>query len=66
MVKTTILLRDDIYEHLVKKVGRRRISETVNEILEQQLLRPKKSMFGADPWITTEDLRDEEEAHEGL
>jgi hypothetical protein len=32
-VKTTILLKDEIYEQLVKKYGRRKISKTINEVL---------------------------------
>jgi len=65
-VKTTILLKDEIHEHLVKKVGRRRISETINRMLEKELFKPKKSMFGVDPWLTTKGLRDEKEPHESL
>ncbi len=65
MVKTTVILRDEIHEILVKKYGRRKISETINKILEKNLLRTKKSMFGVDPWLTTEGLRDEE-GHEDL
>lgn len=65
MVKTTIMLRDDLYEILVRKHGKRHISETVNRALEKLLLKRRKSMFGADPWLGTEGLRDEEE-HEGL
>lgn len=65
MVKTTILLRDDLYEILVRKHGRRKISETVNIALEKLLLKRRKGMFGADPWLNTKGLRDEKE-HEGL
>ncbi|MEM4728114.1 MAG: hypothetical protein QXD04_07670 [Candidatus Bathyarchaeia archaeon] len=63
-VKTTITLRDEVYEYLIRKFGRRRISEAVNEVLMKELFRPVKSMFGVDPWLTTERLRDEEEPHE--
>jgi len=64
-VKTTITLKDEIYEYLIKKVGRRRISEAVNQALMKQLFKPQtKSMFGIDPWLTTHGLRDEEEPHE--
>jgi len=63
-VKTTIILKDEIYEYLIKKVGRRKISEAVNQALMVQLFKPVKSMFGADPWLTTKNLRDEEEPHE--
>lgn len=63
-VKTTVILRDEVYEYLVKKFGRRKISEAINQVLMKQLFKPPKSMFGVDPWLTTEDLRDEEEPHE--
>ena len=53
-----------MYQYLVEKVGRRKISETINKILINQLFTSKKSMFGVDPWLTTEGLRDEEEPHE--
>ncbi len=63
-VKTTILLKDEIYEQLVKKYGRRKISKTINEVLTKQFSTPKKSMFGVDPWLTVTGLRDEKEPHE--
>jgi predicted CopG family antitoxin len=63
-VKTTITLRDEVYEYLIKKFGRRKISQAVNQVLMKQLFRPAKSMFGVDPWLTTKGLRDEEEPHE--
>ena len=63
-VKTTIILKDEIYEYLIKKVGRRKISEAVNQALTAQLFKPIKSMYGADPWLTAKNLRDEEEPHE--
>ena len=66
MTKTTVVLKDEIYEHLVKKVGRRSISKTINAILEKELFQSKRSFFGADPWLTTKGLRDEDEPHEGL
>ena len=64
-MKTTILSKDEIYEYLIKKFGRRRISETINEALMKQLFKSVKGMFVVDPWLTTENLRDEEEPHEG-
>ena len=64
-VKTTIILKDEIYEQLVKKFGRRKLSKTVNEALMKELFKPVKSMFGVDSWLTTKNLRDEGEPHEG-
>jgi len=63
-VKTTIVLKDEVYEYLVKKFGKRKISETINQALMKQFFKPFKSMFGVDPWLTTKNLRDEEEPHE--
>jgi hypothetical protein len=63
-VKTTITLKDEIYEYLITKFGRRKISEAVNRALMKELFKPAKSMFGVDPWLTTQGLRDEEEPHE--
>ena len=53
-----------MYEYLVKKFGKRKISETINQALMKQFFKPFKSMFGVDPWLTTKNLRDEEEPHE--
>lgn len=58
MPKTTITLKDEVYDY-VKKYGRRKISQAVNDALMKQISKPRKSMFGADPWLTVEDLRDE-------
>jgi len=64
-VKTTVMLKDEVYEYLIKKFGRRKISKVVNEALMKEFFKPvKKSMFGVDPWLTTKNLRDEEEPHE--
>ena len=63
-VKTTVILRDEVYEYLVKKFGKRKISEAINQVLMKHLFKSPKSMFGVDPWLTTEGLRDEEELHE--
>jgi len=64
-VKTTIILRDEIYTYLIERFGRRKMSETINRALMKYLFEPTESMFGVDPWLTTENLRDEEEPHEG-
>lgn len=64
MPKTTIILKDEIYEHLIKRYGRRKISQTINEVLMKQFSRSKKSMFGVDRWLTVKGLRDEREPHE--
>ena len=65
-VKTTVLLREDVRDHLLRRVGPRGLSEAINEILAKSLFRSKKSLFGADPWLNPKGLRDEREPHEGL
>jgi hypothetical protein len=63
-VKTTVVLKDEVYEYLVEKFGKRRISEAINQALMKQFFKPFKGMFGVDPWLTIKNLRDEEEPHE--
>lgn len=47
-VKTTLLLRRDVHQQLVKMFGKRKVSEGVNEMLFKELIMSgKKSMFGA-------------------
>lgn len=65
-VKTTILLREDVRDHLLRKVGPRHLSDAINEILVRALFHRGPSLFGADPWLTTKGLRDEREPHEDL
>jgi len=65
-VRTTVLLREDVREHLLRKVGPRRLSDAINEILAKALFPRKKSLFGADSWLSTKGLSDEREPHEGL
>lgn len=48
-VKTTVLLRRDIYQVLVQSFGKRKISNAINKIVFDELIRPHtKSMFGLD------------------
>ncbi|MEM3030171.1 MAG: hypothetical protein QXH27_00395 [Candidatus Micrarchaeia archaeon] len=66
-MKTTLILRDDLYAFLVNAFGKRGISRAVNEILFEHLFREKKKdMFGADPWLKKaglKDIRDERDRH---
>jgi len=64
--KTTILLREDVKDHLLRKVGPRGLSDAINEILVKSLFRPKETLFGADPWLNTKGLRDEREPHQDV
>ncbi len=42
MVKTTVLLRDDLYQLIVSQFGKRELSTTINKILSEKLFREKK------------------------
>ena len=57
MSKTTILLREDVYEILKEKYGPRRMSEAINQILAEALLKGE-SMFGTMEKTSIKDLRD--------
>jgi len=57
MAKTTVTLRDDIYEVLKKKYGARGMSKAINEILAEALFKGE-SMFGTMKKISVKDLRD--------
>lgn len=49
VVKTTLLLRRDVYQTLVQEFGKRKISAAINELVLNEIVRPKvKSMFGVD------------------
>lgn len=65
-VKTTVLLREDVRDHLIRKVGPRGLSVEINRILAKALFSRRPSLFGADPWLDTKGLRDERDAHEDL
>jgi predicted CopG family antitoxin len=55
--KTTILLREDVYQALKEKAGSRNISNLINEILINYLAK-KESMFGTMKVVDITDLRD--------
>jgi predicted CopG family antitoxin len=55
--KTTITLRDDVYQTLREKAGARNISSQVNEILIDYFSK-KESMFGTMKKTDLADLRD--------
>ena len=55
--KTTIILRDNVYEVLKKKYGARGMSKAINEILAEALLKGE-SMFGTMKKTSLKDLRD--------
>jgi len=57
LAKTTIILREDIYEVLKNKYGPRGMSEAINKILADALLR-EGSLFGSMKKTSLDDLRD--------
>lgn len=67
MLRTTILLREDLYNALVRLFGKRNISKGINEYLYEHLFKEKKkkSMFGSCKWLQNTDwkktLRDHSE-----
>ncbi len=65
MLKTTVLLREDVYEYLIRTFGKRNISKAINGYFVEHLFRgKKKDFFGADAWLQksgTAGLRDHHE-----
>lgn len=57
-VKTTVLLREDVYQALKKVAGKKKMSEKINEILYNALIGEKKSLFGTMKPVDVSDLRD--------
>ena len=55
--KTTILLREDVYQALKERAGNRNISNLINEILVNYFAK-KESRFGTMRVADTSDLRD--------
>lgn len=60
-VRTTIKLREDVYQTLKKEAGSKNISQKINEILIKILFKEKKSLFGTMPKTDLSDLRDHED-----
>jgi predicted CopG family antitoxin len=60
-VRTTIKLREDVYQTLKKEAGVKNISEKINEILIKMLFKNKKSLFGTMQKTDLSDLRDHED-----
>lgn len=49
MVKTTLLLRQDVYQVALQVFGKRKLSNGINELLFEKLIRPRsRDMFGVD------------------
>ncbi len=60
-VRTTIKLREDVYQTLKKEAGVKNISEKINELLIKMLFKEKKSLFGTMQKTDLSDLRDHED-----
>lgn len=60
-VRTTVKLREDIYQILRKEAGTKGMSKKINEILEARLIKKKKSLFGTMPKVDLSDLREHED-----
>ena len=60
-VRTTIKLREDVYQTLKKEAGVKNISEKINEILIKMLFKEKKSLFGTMQKTDLSDLKDNED-----
>jgi predicted CopG family antitoxin len=57
MAKTTVTLREDVYEVLKKKYGGTAMSKAINKILAEALLKGE-TMFGTMKKTSLKDLRD--------
>ena len=60
-VRTTIKLREDVYQTLKKEAGPKNLSEKINDILTKTLFKEKKSLFGTMEKTDLSDLRDHED-----
>lgn len=48
-IKTTVLLRKDVYHAMVQAFGKRKLSSAINELMFKELIKQRtKSMFGVD------------------
>ena len=63
-MRTTIEIRDDIYQKIIREHGKRKISITVNEILAHHFSKKRKDMFGVDPWLMKADMSDLRDEHD--
>lgn len=63
-MRTTIEIRDDLYQRIVREYGKRQISVTINEILSKYFSKKRKDMFGVDPWLMKVDMSDLRDEHD--
>jgi predicted CopG family antitoxin len=55
--KTTVLLREDVYQVLKEKAGAKNVSNLINQIIIEHFAK-ERSMFGTMKKVDTSDLRD--------
>jgi predicted CopG family antitoxin len=55
--KTTVLLREDVYQALKEKAGAKNVSNLINQIIIEHFAK-ERSMFGTMKKVDTSDLRD--------
>jgi len=55
--KTTVLLREDVYQALKEKAGAKNVSKMINQIIIDYFAKGE-SMFGTMKKASTSDLRD--------
>ncbi len=64
-MKTTVVLRDDVYQMLIMNFGKRNISNTINEVLVKYLMKKdEKDLFGADKWLIKTGWKDLRNKHD--
>jgi len=62
--KTTIILREDVYQALKEKAGAKNVSKMVNEIILEYFSKGE-SMFGTMKKVSTSDLRNHKDRLSG-
>jgi hypothetical protein len=67
MEKTTIMLREDIKQAIQREMGKRKLSEIINELLFREFMAKKsKKMFGSDKWLTKKKINEIRDHHDRL
>ena len=65
MEKTTIVLREDIKQALIREFGKRKISKVINDLLFKEIIIQKnRNMFGVDKWLTNKKIKEVRDHHD--
>ncbi|MEK6847621.1 MAG: hypothetical protein AABX50_00675 [Nanoarchaeota archaeon] len=65
MEKTTIVLREDVKQALLREFGKRKMSAIINDLLFKELiLQKEKDMFGSDKWLTGKKIKEARDHHD--